>query len=297
MAGRLIKMGAVGALLALCALVFTGSAAASQPLVPPGFQLKASDGYKLYGIFFDGTPHEERDELILIVARKGAVVTYFTPAQVDETSVSADLGALGSVDLHFVSAGRPRSEPTPCGTPKRVQVERGTYEGSIDFRGEEGFASARAKQVQADASIVLGLICGQGGAEGFGGHSPGARLAVHRRATGESTEFVARKNSPTRIARFQASIEERRGRIGISRAVVSTAAPSTFRFAFPAQTAVVRPGAPFHGSVTYDGSRGRLLRARGDLSVDFPGHRAAHLLGDRTGAGMIRYVDNPSHPF
>jgi hypothetical protein len=151
--------------------------------------------------------------------------------------------------------------------------------------------------VQGDARIALGLVCGQGGNEGFGGHSPGARLTVHRRAARESTEFVARKNSPTRVARYQASITERRGRLAISRAISTTAAPPTFQFAFPAKTALVRPGGPFHGTASYDGSRGRSLRVRGDLSADFPGHRDVHLVGDRTSAGMIRYVANPSHPF
>jgi hypothetical protein len=182
------------------------------------------------------------------VVRGHSAVTYFTPAEADETSVSADLGDLGSVDLHFVPAGRPKTEPTPCGTPKRVKVERGAYEGTIDFHGEEGFARAHAARVSASAQILLGLICpGDTSVEGSGGHSPGAQLTIHRRSSGQRTELVVRKNSPTRVARFVASIEERRGRIGISREISGTDAPDAFEFAFPAKTALVRPGGPFHG--------------------------------------------------
>ena len=280
------------------ALLFLPSAAVASPLVPPGFQLKASNGYKVFGVFFDGTPHEERDEVLLFVVREGSAVTYFVPAEAGETSVSADLGALGSVDLHFVPTGRPKSERTPCGTPKRVRVERGIYEGSFELQGEEGFATARAARVPATARILLGLVCGAGGDDGgFGGHSPGARLSIHRRADGASTEFVARTNSPTRPAYFEASIEEKRGRIGISRGVSFKGPSAAFQFDFAAKTATVEPGGPFHGSAMYDGRRGRFARAKGNLTVDFPGHSGVALLGPRTSAGMVRYVDNPSHPF
>ncbi len=297
MAGRLIKAGVVGALLVLVVLVCTGPAAASQRLVPPGFQLKASDGYRIYGIFFDGTPHEERDELILFVVGKDGAVSYFAPARADETSISASLGAVGSVDLHFVPAGRARVEHVPCGRPKRIKVEAGFYEGTVDLHGEEGYVRARASRVSATARPLLGLVCLGPTDEGSGGHSPGARLTIHRRAAGGSTEFVARKNSPTRVARFEASIEERRGKLGIARAVRSAGAASAFDFAFPAKTALVRPGGPFHGEARYDGARGRFRRVQGDLTVDFPGHTGVRLVGSHAGAGMIRYVDNPSHPF
>jgi hypothetical protein len=181
--------------------------------------------------------------------------------------------------------------------PKQIEVESGKYEGTIEFRGEGGFATARASRAAADAHVLLGLVCGESGSEGSGGHSPGARLTIHHDGPAERTEFVVRKNSPTRVARFAASIEERRGRIGIERQISSTAAPATFRFAFPAKTAVVRPGAPFHGAALYNGDRGKFNRVGGGLTADFPGHSGVHLVGPHTSASMVRYVDNPSHPF
>lgn len=290
----------LGVALALAALALGASTspAAASPLVPPGFVLPASHGYKIFGLFFDGTPHEERDELLLIVARKDSAVTYFVPAKADETSVSADLGALGLVDLRFVPAGRPRPERTPCGTPRRVEVERGAFEGSFAFRGEEGFARATATRMPAFARIVLGLICGgNDDVEGFGGHAPGAQLKIHQRGAAATTDFEARTNSPTRPAYLEASVEEKRGRIGITRQVSFTAPPPAFRFDFAAKTATVKPGGPFHGSAKYDGSKAKRSRMRGNLTVDFPGHAGVRLLGPRTSAGMVRYVDNPSHPF
>ncbi|HUB98758.1 MAG TPA: hypothetical protein VMS11_02930 [Solirubrobacterales bacterium] len=285
--------------LSLVTVAALGAASAqASPLIPPGFQLPASHGYRIFGLFFDGTPHEERDEVILIVARKDSTVTYFGPAVADETSVSADLGALGSLDLHFAPAGRPKSERTPCGEPKRVKVERGAYQGSFDFRGEEGFARAHSMRASATAKVLLGLVCpGDTSVEGVGGNAPGAQLTIHRRSAGTSTQFVARTNSPTRPVYLEALREEKRGRIGISREVRSTAAPSAFEFDFSEHTALLGPGAPFHGAAAYEGQRGRFQRVHGDLNVDFPGHAGVHLLGLGTSAGMVRYVDNPSHPF
>lgn len=274
------------------------SVAVASPLVPPGFQLQASNGYRISGIFFDGTPHEERDELVLFVVRRDAAVAYFAPAKADETSVSADLGAVGSVDLHFVPTGGSRVEQVRCGEPKRIRIESGFYEGTVDLHGEEGYVRARAGRVSATARPLVGLVCiGRSSDEGFGGDSPGARLTVHRRAAGARTEFVARKNSPTRVARFEASIEEREGKLGVTRAVKSTAVPAAFDFAFPAKTATIKPGGPFHGTVGYDGKKGKFNRVGGNLSADFPGHSGVQLTGPHTSASMIRYVDNPSHPF
>ncbi len=278
------------------ASVATPSASAS-PLVPPGFRLAASNGYKTSGIFFDGTPHEERDELILFVARRHSSVVYFAPAVADESSVSAQLGSVGSVDLHFVPSGHPRREPTPCGTPKRIAVESGFFEGTVDLRGEEGYMRAHATHVSADARTTLSLICGGSGSEGSGGHSPGARLTISRTQGPTMTQFVARKNSPTRISRFEASVRERVGKLEIARVISSTAAPAAFQFDTTAKSAILDPGGLFAGEATYDGTRGPFGRVHGDLAADFPGHSGVRLTGSGTRATMIRYVDNPSHPF
>jgi hypothetical protein len=288
-------LSGVGAVVLL--MLSLAAPASASPLVPPGFRLNASDGYKVFGLFFDGTPHEERDELILIVARRHSSVVYFAPAEADETSVSAQLGAVGSVDLHFVPTGRTRTEPTPCGEPKSVKVEAGSFEGSVDLRGEEGYMHAHATRVRSDAQTTLGLACGGPSNEGSGGHSPGARLTISRRKGQTAIQFVARKNSPTRASRFEASIQERVGQLGIFRTISSTAAPGAFLFDTKAKTASLDPGFPFDGKATYDGDRGPFGRVRGNLHVDFPGHSSVLLTGPGTRAAMIRFVENPNHPF
>ncbi|MGV1049536.1 MAG: hypothetical protein ACOYD4_13560 [Solirubrobacterales bacterium] len=283
--------------MALAAALLPAASACASSFVPPGFRLAASNGYRVYGIFFDGTPREERDELILFVVRKHSAVAYFAPARADETSVSARLGSLGSVDLHFVPSGRSRRERTPCGTPKSVAVRSGVYEGTVDLHGEEGYMRAHATRVRSEARTVLSLVCGGSSDEGFGGHSPGARLTVLSGREPNRVEFVARKNSPTRPARFEASIGELVDGVGITRSVSSVDGPGAFDFDVPAKSAVVEPAAPFAGSLAYEGGLGRFRRVHGDLSVDFPGHSDVRVAGPGARAGLIRYVANPGHPF
>lgn len=117
-------------------------------------------------------------------------------------------------------------------------------------------------------------VPGDGGsaAEGFGGHSPGARLATRRRWSQGTVKFEARKNSPTRPARFQAEIEERRGSLLIARGVGVVAGPGSFEFDVPGQTARLHPPAPFAGVAHFDRHGQRRGRLRGSLSVDFPSH-------------------------
>lgn len=224
-----------------------------------------------------------------------ADVTYSAPAAVSSGSVQADLGELGGIDVHFVPAGRTRTEQPECGKP--VQVDAGRYEGSIDFEGERGYSEVHASSARGEAGMVLSLVCASTGSEGIGGHAPGARLTVRRRRTPSRFELTAMENGPTRPVRLGAGIDERRGGLAISRSVEVVAGPGAFDFDVPAGTATLQPPEPFAGSAAYRHlSRGRSTW-RGDLSVDFPGRPDVRLAGRGTRAGLIRAVLNPGHPF
>lgn len=168
--------------------------------------------------------------------------------------------------------------------------------GTIDFRGEEGYTEVHATSAPGDIRTALILVCPESGTAGFGGHSPGALLSV-RHNQSPRFEFLAMKNSPTRPARFVASIQERRGSLGISRTVEASAGPGAFDFDVPGGFAKVGPPAPFAGEATYRRPPGKRARWHGDLTVDFPGRSNVRLTGNGTKAGMRRAVLNPSHPF
>jgi hypothetical protein len=224
-----------------------------------------------------------------------SAVLYFARATVTDTSIKADLGSVGKIDVNFVPSGEARRERPACGG-KPVAVDSGRYAGTIEFHGEQGYSEAHASGAPGDAKFVLSLVCGESHDEGFGGHSPGALLRAHSRG-GARFEFEARKNSPSRVARFSASISERRGALLIDRAVTAVGKPSAFDYDVPAGTAAVEPPAPFGGSAGYGRTIDGRVTWHGNLSVDFPGRAGVRLTGAGTRASLVRAVQNPSHPF
>jgi len=285
-------------LLVMLTPVGAASAAEEAPSPPGGFRLPASNGYSLHALSFDGDPHGKPDALILFVGHKGAGVTYFAihHVTVTETTIVADLGPLGSIDLHFVPSGETKREHPRCDPKQSVKFDSGFYEGRIDFEGEEGFTAVHAPRAAGELQLGLNLFCSGGPrVDGVGGNAPGAQLQGHRRWSGGKVELQARTNSPTRPAYFKASIEERGGSLWVIREVAVAGPPSAFRFDIPTQTARLAPPAPYAG-VGHFRRRGKELgRLRGGLTVDFPGHSDVSLTGVR--GGLVRYVANPSHPF
>lgn len=269
-------------------------ALAGVPLLPGGFRLRASNGYSLTVVSFH-KPNTERGEVLVLANAHGSGALYFTRGKVTDTSIEADLGSVGGIDVDFVSSGKSRMERSEC-SARPVAVDSGRYVGTIDFHGEQGYSEAEATSARGDAKFTLSLVCGDLLVEGSGGHSPGALLKVRRRS-GANFEFEARKNSPSRVARFSASISERRGLLLIDRAVTSEGKPAAFDYDVAAGTATVAPPSPFDGEATYDRPSNGPATWHGSLSVDFPGRAGVHLAGAGSHASLIRVVQNPSHPF
>jgi hypothetical protein len=284
--------------LIVVAVMAVGVPTAAAALYPPGgFRLQASSGYSIRAIAFDGDPRGEHDEVILFIGRKGSGATYFVlrGVQVTETTVSADLGKLGSIDLHFVPSGEPRVERSAC-DPRPIEFDSGYYEGHIDFEGEEGYTQAHRSRAHGEIRLQVSLICaGHGGVEGIGGRSPGAKLRLQRQWDRGRLEFEATKNSPTRPSRFRASIGERHGGLAIEREVVAAAESGAFEFDVPHQSALLKPPAPFSGTARFQRRGGKHGGLQGNLVVDFPGHSGVALTGTR--GSLQRWVENPSHPF
>lgn len=286
---------AVAAIAAISASIAGADEQGSTPLTPPGFRLHASNGYILSAVSFD-SPHKGPDGIYLTMRSRHAAVLYLAPAVVGPTSIEADLGVIGRIDLDFVSSGQSRTERSDCGG-EPVLVETGHYEGTIDLVGEEGYSEVHASSARGEVKEALNITCPGGPeSEGFGGHSPGARLTVSHRG-GRRFKFSAMKNSPTRPARFNASVSERRGGLLIFRGVEATGAAGSFDFDVPSGTADVNPPEPFVGEASYFRPSNKKVRWQGDLSVDLPGRANMRLTGPGTRASLIRAVLNPSHPF
>lgn len=277
--------------------IIVSPAAAASLAPPPGFRLSASNDYSLHALAFDGDPHGKPDALLLFFGRKRSSVFYGVQRNVEvtETSIVADLGRLGSVDLQFVPSGQPRRQRSNCNR-QPIEFDSGFYEGRIEFEGEEGFTKVDATRAPGEIRFAASLICSGGGNEGFGGRSPGALLSLRRKWPAGGLEFKVKTNSPTWPVRFSATIEERQDGLAVARSVNTVAAPDAFKFDVPRQTAQLNPPTPFQGMGTFHRlSRRTPGRLRGSLSVDFPGDSDVSLAGSR--GSLVRYVDHPSHPF
>jgi len=303
MGGGESKLGDLGwrtrfsglATLAICLLLAVSAplASATPRLAPSGFRLQASNGYTLT-LFAGGNPRTGQGGVSVALDKRAAHVLYLTPATVTATSIEADLGPVGRIDVHFVPSGRTKTERSECG--QAASFNAGNYEGTIDFRGEQGYSQVQATSARGEIRVALSLLCARSvGPAGIGGHAPGAQLTARHRGD-RSVSFEAIKNGSSRPARFVASISEQRGAVRILREVSAVAAPSAFSFDVPSGFATVAPPAPFAGQATYR-RPGSVVSWRGDLAVDFPGRPGVSLTGPGTHAGLVRAVLNPSHPF
>jgi hypothetical protein len=283
----------LGALFA--ALVVAGPASAESLPAPPGFHLRASNGYSLT-VLAGGNPENARGSVLVLVQKRNSAVLYTTHAVVTETSIKADLGSVGRINVNFVPSGQRKTERPDCGG-KPFTFDSGRYEGVIDFEGEHGYSRAHAASARGEAKLALSLVCaGPATREGSGGNSPGARLTARRKGRA-GLEFVAMKNSPSRPARFTATVQEKRGELEILRSVGVTARPRAFNFDVPSGVATVEPPAPFSGRGEFRRRRGGGSTWRGDLTVDFPGRPNVRLTNGSTHASLERAVLNPGHPF
>lgn len=179
-----------------------------------------------------------------------------------------------------------------------MPIESGRWEGSIRFRGEEGFATIDTVSAKEFAKPFLDLVCAEPNrTEGIGGNSPGALLTVKRHIGKERLEVLVRKNKKVGPTRISALLYERQGLMSIERSTSAVAASPAFAFQIPPGTATVEPPAPFSGSLDFT-RQGRSPSLKGNLTVSFPGRASVPVLGPgKVNASLLRAVLNPSHPF
>jgi hypothetical protein len=270
----------------------TGLTAAYKPseVVEAGFKMQGSHGYTISVVAFSGLgSHKGRIELT--ASRRGATASYSAPAIVTPDTLRADLGSLGGIDVVRRPSGREKKVHPKCLGGAQT-YEAGTYEGIIEFNGEQGFTRAREKRVaQLPAWLVFTasvVHCGGGYGEAVGAGERGARLHGLSFAHGRSLSFQVNKNGPRSPAVFTASLKERRDGIVIDRELTGDAPPSAFRFEPNLRTATLSPAAPFSGSASLGRSRNSFSPIwTGDLKLDFPGRSAVPLVGPGVHVSLV----------
>jgi hypothetical protein len=266
-------------LASLVAMVVPGGASASVAegtLYPPGgFSLPAANGYRM--LVAGVIARKGRSAAVLLVLQRpheGAV--YSAPATVTETSIQADLGALGKIDVSFHADGSTQVVKPRCGPP--ISLAGGSYQGTISFHGENGYTAAEATQAAGDIGFFLNLICP--GISGTVGprYLPGAELDVGPRSD-LAPHLKVVKNSPRARSHFEVGVDEQHDGVQIERFADPIERAGAFQFDPLLQTATVHPPAPFSGSATYRRSRRRANRWTGNLNVDLPGRENVGLTG------------------
>lgn len=260
------------------------------------FSLPASNGYTL-AVRTEGSAAAVslwRDDGEMRVGS-----TYFLEGAVGIDAIDADLGPLGALHLRFVPSGMTRTVhlergriPPGCRAPRQLRRSLGSFEGTISFHGENGFAAVEAT-----------------GARGSVGPSPRRRCEVEAtplRRVGAprlpNVEHVWLVSDAFLFARDPASRGERSMTwfrawttgSGVRYAVdrfeslpsgliakrsVSVAGPASgFSYRGDLTGARLEPPAPFSGEATYS-KRRQLLS--GDLAVELPGIEPQSLTGPR----------------
>jgi hypothetical protein len=241
--------------------------------IPPGFRLAASNGYTM--VVSALGPTYRRGTLLLTVVKKGREVGYEAPATVTETSIHANLGARGEISVEFQRSDRAVS--VECGK-EPVRFDSGSWTGTIDFHGEDGYTEVEATSAPGDIDYALGPICGGFSAtESSSARGRGAELIV--RNPGLGAQLSVYKSRPGAAALISADLSEYVEGISIHRSTAAWMPGRDFSYAPDLRTATVTPPGPFSGTARFDLGEKAGRRWSGDLTVDMPGRDDVPLTG------------------
>lgn len=285
----------VGKLRGKIAVVVLASMAAMTMLAPTAsaagepdtgafnaFALKGSNGYKVR-VFAASERGYRKGGVLILVERKGRSASYYAPAAVTDTRVHAELGALGRIDVEFEPSGSKRTERSQCDPDTKLTYEEGSYVGSVEFHGEEGYTEVTATRAPLRLGFFLDFGCSAvGSGELLGPGLPGARL----RARKGGLVLQANQNRPGARVRLTASIFERHGSIRIGRQIETIDPSASFAIDPQLRSAVLRPQAPFSGTAVFRRDAPRGDRWTGNLEIDFPGRSDVALAGSHFRASL-----------
>lgn len=244
------------------------------------FTLQGSHGYSITVMAYSRRA-DGQGQVMVFVEKKGASVTYIAAAKVTNEGIEASLGSVGRIAVTFVASGSIAEERSDCGGRGNfIQFDAGTYQGMIEFHGEEAYTEASATQVAVELEPFLDLICaGRGWGESIGSGLPGARLKVWSVSQRHPLVAQFNENHPGARMTFEAHMSERHAGIAISRRVEGVVPGRAFEFADGLRTARLGPPAPFSGIARFHRGAAQAARWAGSLALDFPGRSNVPLTG------------------
>jgi hypothetical protein len=233
------------------------------------------------------------------------MAAYEVRGKVRPGSIKVHIGKIAqiSIDLHSTGGRRSLVQPGTCGE-RRKDISLGTWVGTIDFAGEQGYTEVQTRQAAVSLAPDLRGSCSPM-ADVLGNQQPGAgRLSAATAIASPYVQFSADKPGPGAAVDVQAS-ELRFGpmrKMKILRAVRQSSPPESLSYTPSAATGSFGGSGSIHGAATYmrtvlatcGFTRGTW---EGNLSVDLPGAHGTPLAGQQfTGYLHTPEEDQPPGP-
>lgn len=246
------------------------------------FSLEGSNGYWI-------NVEKWGHRVFLQAANEQSTVGYIPRASVPKGSdIKFRLPGLGRVSMRFHPQGPPRrSAPGPsprCRGGEQVK-QRGHFVGTIRFRGERGYTSARATQAKGAIESRTKEVCKRSPSEEDDSEplTDRTELNAKSRSGSQGVAFNAfMVSDPVDLTSFGASVVERRLGMTIFRYTYAEGEQGDIAIGdtrpYPL-SATVTPPAPFSGSAEYTRTPGGDRTWTGSLAVTLPGLGRVSLAG------------------
>lgn len=229
----------------------------------------------------------------LAASEGDAAAIYLVPAAKPspDGDIEATFPGRGRVSVRFHPSGpsrrTPPFDPPECNGGGEVK-QRGTFRGTIRFRGERDFTRIVATSAPGFVHRSIREVCKNTSPGGRSKPEPFYSLSALAKSHGRFVSFTAARPLPgsemdDEASFFGSMFEERRG-MSIARVAVAHGDDRSFAIGGPASrptTAGVSPPAPFHGTAEFDGTVAGQPRWEGALTVDLPGAPGLRLTGAR----------------
>jgi hypothetical protein len=255
----------------------------------------AGNGYTIGLGGYEATAFISASRSVGTPRRRAISSTYVVRGEVSPTSIKAKFGQFGHASLRFRPSGRVfRTRPQDhCLGADHYTIRSGVYVGSVSFRGEAGYASAKVHRIKGREVTPRQLLCFGSilREQDFSVASKKKKPRVTKLLAGRREATTATYLEATRergFSRFLAATQHTEGRLAIYRtAYVRTSSP-TFSADAPLSSASLSPPAPFNGSGSFQrGPHGAKLWT-GSLSVSFPGEPDVPLTGPQFKTQLTR---------
>lgn len=198
-------------------------------------------------------------QIELLLDRHGEVAYYTAREQIGAGTVKARFGHLGALDFNFV----PGRGEGPLGCVGGEGWQRGTFEGSFRFHGENHYADVDVDRAPGWFRTRPRENCVGSGGRGEGSAATASRVGQVAE-TGIRLEGVTENRVPYRLfnfftenrragvrVSFNAVRVERREGMQIERGAQVYGGAATLRWDLVAGTATLDPPAPFSGRAFY----------------------------------------------